>query len=168
VIGALALLAACAQPDPSLTQQALEDALASQRASLAGMGATVQPPSQPPPAEPPAPRGAARPVPSGPPPSLAGDLVGQTPDAVRRLLGEPRLRRQEAGAEIWHYQASQCHLDVFLYPDAGARPVLRVAFAQARAAGTVRRAESACLRDIARGAMRGPAPDLIEQAAARA
>lgn len=171
MIGALALLAACAQPDPSLTQQALEEALASQRASLAGVGATVPTPTgttptEMRPAEPLAMRSIARPGRSGPPPSLAGELVGQTPEAVRRLLGEPRLRRQEDGAEVWHYQASQCHLDLFLYPDTGARPVLRVAFAQARAAGTVRRAESACLGDIARGAMRHPAQDKTEQAAA--
>ncbi len=160
---ALALLAACAQTDPSLQQQALEEALATQRASLAGVGATVPAPS-----EAAATLSAARPAPAGPPPNLAGELVGQTPEGLRRILGEPRLRRQEDGVEIWHYQASQCHLDLFLYPDNAARPVLRVAFAQARAAGAARRAESACLRDIARGAARGPSPGMTEQAAARA
>ncbi len=160
---ALALLAACAQTDPSLQQQALEEALAVQRASLAGVGATV-----PTPADAPAVLSAARPAPAGPAPNLAGELVGQTPEGLRRILGEPRLRRQEDGAEIWHYQASQCHLDLFLYPDNAARPVLRVAYAQARAAGAARRAESACLRDIARGATRGPSPGMTEQAAARA
>jgi hypothetical protein len=161
-LGAAVMLAACAQTDPSLQQQALEEALAMQRASLAGVGAAV-----PPPAETPAVLSAARPSPAGPPPNLAGELVGQTPEGLRRMLGEPRLRRQEDGAEIWHYQASQCHLDLFLYPDNAPRPVLRVAFAQARAAGAARRAESACLRDIARGASRTPTQGMTEQAAAR-
>jgi hypothetical protein len=162
LVCALALLGACAQTDPSVTQQALEEALATQRASLAGVGGAL-----PAPTEPAAVLSATRPTPSGPSPNLAGELVGQTPDSLRRLLGEPRLRRQEDGAEIWHYHASHCHLDLFLYPDGAARPVLRVAFAQARAAGTARRAESTCLRDIARGATRGPS-GLTEQAAARA
>ncbi len=160
-------LVGCAQPEGSVTQQALEEALASQRASLAGVGAPV-----PTPAPGQAVMAAAGPGaaggPGGPPPALAGELVGQTPEAVRRLLGEPRLRRQEDGAEIWHYQASQCHLDLVLYPEAGPSAVLRVAFAQARAQGTARRGEAACLRDIARGAARPPAPTLTEQAAARA
>lgn len=154
------LLAACAQPDPTLPQQALEEALAQQRASLAGVGAAAPLPAAAAPAASAARQGGA-------PPGLAAELIGQTPEALRRMLGEPRLRRSEEEAEIWHYQASQCHLDLVLYPDAGGRAVLRVAFAQARAVGTARRGEAACLRDIARGAARPPAPSLMEQAAAR-
>jgi hypothetical protein len=84
-------------------------------------------------------------------PALASDLVGLSPEALRQRLGEPRLRREEGGAEIWHYQATQCHLDLVLYPE-GPRASLRVGYAAARAVGTARRAESACLGDIARGA----------------
>jgi hypothetical protein len=77
---------------------------------------------------------------------------------VVQWLGAPRLRREEGPAEIWHYQASQCHLDLVLYREDGPQPTLRVAFAAARAVGTARRGEAACLRDIARGAARpGPA-----------
>lgn len=156
-------LAACAQPDANLTQEALEAALASQRAGLGAAGPAAD--------AAPMPGGVlttARPGPQADPPNLARELVGQTPEGLRRLLGEPRLRRAEDGAEIWHYQASQCHLDLVLYPDQATRPVLRVAFAQARAAGTARRSEAACLRDIARGAARPATPSLTEQAAARA
>jgi hypothetical protein len=85
-------------------------------------------------------------------PTMAGQLVGQTPDVLLRWLGTPRLRREEGPAEIWHYQASQCHLDLVLYRDGGASRALRVAYAAARAAGVSIRGETACLRDIARGA----------------
>lgn len=99
-----------------------------------------------------APGGQARGAPPGPLPAQTSQLVGQTPDAVLQWLGPPRLRRTEGSAEIWHYQAGQCHLDLVLYPEPGVQPGLRVAFASARPAGAARRAEAACLREIARGA----------------
>jgi hypothetical protein len=156
----LLLVAACAQPDAGDTAEALQEALAAHRASAAGIGgrpvaAAVE-------GSDPAPRPPARPVAqgaaaaSGQAPTMAGELVGQTPDVVLRWLGEPRLRREEGAAEIWHYQAAQCHLDLVLYQDTG-QPILRVAFAAARAVGTARRGEAACLRDIVRGAAR-PVP----------
>jgi hypothetical protein len=95
---------------------------------------------------------AAAAVAAGTAPTVAGELLGQTPEAVLRWLGVPRLRREEGPAEVWHYQASECHLDLVLYREEGARPELRVAFAAARAAGASRRGEAACLSDIARGA----------------
>jgi hypothetical protein len=169
----LLLPVACAQPQPADPAAALQDALAAHQASLAGIGGL-------PAAAPSASRAgraagaiaaapgafaapqAARPAPTGPTPNLAGQLVGQTPETVVAWLGPPRLRRAEGSAEIWHYQASECHLDIVLYHEAAAgqapgQPALRVAFAAARSVGTVRRAEAACLRDIARGAAR-PAP----------
>jgi hypothetical protein len=151
---ALLLPVACAQPQPADPAAALQDALSAHQASLAGIGGL-------PAATPSAPRDGApragRAAPTGPAPSMAGQLVGQTPDTVLAWLGEPRLRREDGPAEIWHYQASQCHLDIVLYREDGPQPVLRVAFAAARSVGTVRRAEAACLRDIARGAAR-PGP----------
>ena len=153
----LALLfpVACAQPDPADPAQVLQDVLATHQASIAGVGGRPAAPepvaasrSQPAPA--PAVALVARTP--GPAPGVAGDLVGLSPEALRQRLGEPRLRREEGGAEIWHYQASQCHLDLVLYPEGGPRAGLRVAYAAARAVGTARRAEAACLSDIARGA----------------
>jgi hypothetical protein len=150
----LLLPLACAQPEPTDPAEAIRQAIASHQASMAGVGGLA-------PAAPAASRAApqaARPAPTGPVPSQAGQLVGQTPEAVFAWLGAPRLRRAEGPAEIWHYQSSQCHLDIVLYQDGAAEPpVLRVAFAAARSIGTARRTESACLRDIARGAAR-PVP----------
>jgi hypothetical protein len=132
------LPAACAQPAPQDGDAALQGALASHQASLGAIAGQTG--------------AAARAIPSGPVPAQANQLVGQTPEAVLHWLGPPRLRRAEGSAEVWHYQASQCHLDLVLYPEPGVQPGLRVAFASARAIGAARRAEAACLRDIARGA----------------
>lgn len=148
----LLLPMACAAPDPADPAGVLQEALASHQASIAGLsprpvaaraesGEAVSP------------RAAVRPASAAldTPPTAAGQLVGQPTEIVTRLLGEPRLRRQEGEAEVWHYQALQCHLDLVLYREDGPRPVLRVAFAAARAVGTARRGEAACLRDISRG-----------------
>ncbi|MFM2147847.1 MAG: hypothetical protein RLZZ187_153 [Pseudomonadota bacterium] len=135
---AVLLPAACAQPASQDGDAALQGALASHQASLGAITGQTG--------------AAARAIPSGPVPAQANQLVGQTPEAVLHWLGPPRLRRAEGSAEIWHYQASQCHLDLVLYPEPGVQPGLRVAFAAARAIGAARRAEAACLRDIARGA----------------
>jgi hypothetical protein len=150
----LLLPVACAQPEPADPAAALQQALSTHQASVTGLGGLT-------PAAPSAGRAApqaARPAPAGPAPNLAGQLVGQTPETVLAWLGAPRLRRAEGPAEIWHYQSSQCHLDIVLYQEGAAElPTLRVAFAAARSVGTVRRTEAACLRDIARGAAR-PSP----------
>ena len=153
----LMLVAGCAQPGPSETAEVLQQALATHQASLAGIdGRPAGAPAGG--TTPAAPRPGATPADAAAVPNMAGELVGQTPETVRQWLGEPRLRRQEGPAEIWHYQASQCHLDLVLYRDEGARPTFRVAFASARAVGAARRGEAACLRDISRGATRpGPA-----------
>ncbi|MGK7869219.1 hypothetical protein [Falsiroseomonas sp. E2-1-a20] len=150
----LSLLAACATQDPADPALLLQEALASHQASLSGIS--------PHPAAAGGEGSAARPAVGNPPvaqpggslPAMAGQVVGHGPAAVTAWFGEPRLRREEGSAEIWHYQAEQCHLDLVFYRDeapAGAGGGLRVAFAAARAVGTARRGETACLRDIARG-----------------
>ncbi|WP_372617071.1 hypothetical protein [Falsiroseomonas sp.] len=172
----LLLLLGCAQPGPEESARvALQDALAAHQASVAGIGAAqgvgigaaqgagigagsaagigARPVvaavegSQAPAA---ATLAAAGPAEAAP--TMAGQLVGHTPEALLRRLGTPRLRREEGPAEIWHYQASQCHLDLVLYRDEAAGRALRVAYAAARAAGASGRGEAACLRDIAHGA----------------
>jgi hypothetical protein len=147
----LSLPVACAQPEPADPAVALQQAISTHQASIGGLQAAAPSSGRAAPQ-------AARPAPAGPAPNLAGQLVGQTPETVIAWLGAPRLRRTEGPAEIWHYQSSQCHLDIVLYHEAAAElPTLRVAFAAARSVGTVRRTEAACLRDIARGAAR-PSP----------
>ena len=162
------LLPACAQ-EPSDAAQVLQEVMATHQASLAAIpGApSPTPTSNPAPAAPlaeavpqPALTAATAALPRPEQPRLrgignvatAGQLLGQTPEEVVQQLGEPRLRRAEGTAEVWHYQATQCHLDVILYPEEGSRRGLRVGFAAARAVGTARREEAACLRDIARDA----------------
>jgi hypothetical protein len=159
---------ACAAPAPREDAGAvLQQVMASHQASLASVGfaAAARPAhpaegsQEPPPSSHAARRrgGTASPPPPPPPPSgtpsYAGQLVGQPPETVLRWLGPPRLRRAEGGAEIWHYQASACHLDLVLYRDReGAAPPapLRVAYASARASGPQSRSETACLRELAR------------------
>jgi hypothetical protein len=165
---ALLLPAACAQPEPPAdTAQILQEVLAEHQANLTGIGG--RPVAAAMEGTEPDPRPAARPVATGTgTPTMAGQLVGQTPSSVVQWLGEPRLRRSEGAAEIWHYQATQCHLDLVLYQEEAPQPTLRVAFAAARAVGTARRGEAACLRDIARGASRPNPPAMTEQADAGA
>ena len=116
------LLAACVATQEHSADAVLAGVLAQQRAAIAGA------------ATPAAPAGAA----------VA--LIGATPQQVTARLGEPDLRRSEAGAEVWRYSAAHCHLDLVLYREAGG---LRVGHAAARAAGIVRRSEGECLSDIA-------------------
>jgi hypothetical protein len=165
---ALLLPVACAQPDAQPdTAQLLQEVLAQHQANITGIGG--RPVAAPVEGTDPTPsRATARAQPDGATPTMAGQLVGQTPDAVLQWLGEPRLRRDEGVAEVWHYQATQCHLDLVMYREDGPQPTLRVAFAAARAVGTARRGEAACLRDIGRGAGRPGSPALTEQADAGA
>jgi hypothetical protein len=136
----VALLAACGS-EPVLDRQAvLDEVLASYRANLAG----IHPLEAPTVAE--AAASPAMPALTGTP-TQAQQLLGQPPAVLRRLLGQPRLRRQEGDAEIWLYQGPFCHLDVMLYGDAGGAD-LRVAYATARAAGAERRTEAACLQEL--------------------
>lgn len=133
----LLLLGACAaQPSPADPHAVLQEVLESYRANLAGMQPTAAPVL-------PRLEGA---------PERAAQLLGQSPEAVRRWLGEPRLRRIEGPAQIWLYQTPFCHLDVVLDRDDTPSSALRVSYAAARASGTERRTEAACLSQLARGA----------------
>jgi hypothetical protein len=142
-----ALLAGCAQ-EPVVDRQAvLDEVLANYRANLAGMQPLTAPAvGQGTEGRP------VMPVLSGAP-TQAAQLLGQSPATVRRLLGEPSLRRTEGDAEIWLYQNISCHLDVMLYRDRSA-PELRVTYATARASGVERRTEANCLQELASASRR--------------
>ncbi|ONG49980.1 hypothetical protein BKE38_20070 [Pseudoroseomonas deserti] len=128
------LLAACAQ-QPAVDRHAvLRDVLESYRNNIAGM----QPTSTP-----------VLPQLDGTPAS-ATQLLGQSPDAVRRWLGEPRLRRNEGNAQVWLYQGQHCNLDVVMDRDDTPSSPLRVSYAAARASGTERRTEAACMSELLR------------------
>lgn len=59
--------------------------------------------------------------PSGVPASTAhkqpGSLIGLDRTGLTSTLGQPRMLRHEAPAEIWQYRSRSCVLDVFLYED---------------------------------------------------
>lgn len=54
------------------------------------------------------------------PPPDANLLVGMTPEEMRKLLGRPTQLVANPPAEIWTYDASDCRLSVFFYPQVGA------------------------------------------------
>lgn len=99
---------------------------------------------------------ATRPVPAPPPQSVApvrpnvqqaqvvpsrapllARLNGSGPERLQIWLGAPNLKRRDAPAEIWRYDAADCALFVFLYRK-DAKAALRIAHASAiwRAQGT--------------------------------
>jgi hypothetical protein len=130
----LLLLGACAS-QPGVDRHAvLRDVLESYRLDVAG----AQPTSTP-----------VLPQLQGRPQS-ATQLLGQSPEAVRRWLGEPRLRRTEGQAQVWLYQAPSCNLDVVMDRDDTPDSPLRVSYAAARANGTERRTEAACMGELLR------------------
>ncbi|GGC30783.1 hypothetical protein GCM10011504_06240 [Siccirubricoccus deserti] len=146
----LLLPAGCAGAEAPTAE--LRAALDQGSASLAAMGQLVPATLQltdPPPDTPPSgdaiawPHRPARP--GGP--RAAAQLLGVGPGELRRLLGEPTLRRAEGTAEVWLYAGGGCALDLILYP--AARGGLRVAHAAARANGAEARTEAACLGEIA-------------------
>src|SRR5579875_1426952 len=47
------------------------------------------------------------------------DLTGLKPADVVAILGQPDLKRDEPPAELWHYRAADCVLNLFFYSNAG-------------------------------------------------
>jgi hypothetical protein len=145
-------LPGCA-PDNEEATALLQQALASTQASLALAGGARPPPpaTAPTPARPTTPQpawapGATRPR-GNAPPAAAAALVGVTAEQLRRMLGEPAIRRPEGAAEVWLYEAPTCRLDVILYAEGSS---LVVGHAAARALGGAESVtESACLAAVA-------------------
>ncbi|MBR0652516.1 hypothetical protein GXW78_22865 [Roseomonas terrae] len=163
----LLLLPGCAGGDEEATAL-LQHALASTQASLAlsGAAAPAPPAMAPHPAGTQAPAAirpgaapslaAATPLVHAPgaarlrgsaPPAAAAALMGLSADQLRRMLGDPSIRRPEGDAEVWLYEAPTCRLDVILY---GEGTALTVGHAAARALGGGEGVtEGACLSAIA-------------------
>ena len=150
------LLAACAGPADGLPDRGavLDEVMRNYRASLIAVSGENPLPARAPDGVPDgAPGGTAGPAAvqpavalrPGTPPASVASLRGQTSPAVRAALGEPVFRRAEGPAEIWLYSGQRCQLDLILYP--AGREML-VAWAAARAAGTGRVTEEACLREV--------------------
>ncbi|WP_188969458.1 hypothetical protein [Neoroseomonas lacus] len=144
------LLPGCA-PDNEETTALLQHALASTQASVALAGGARPPalaatPLRPAALQPAWAPGATR-QPGRAAPATAAALMGVTADQLRRMLGEPAIRRPEGAAEVWLYEAPTCRLDVILYAEGSA---LVVGLAAARALGGAEGVtESACLAAVA-------------------
>jgi hypothetical protein len=139
------LLAGCASEAGPDRQAVLQEVMANYRASLLAVEPSDTRATPAAAASPGAP--VARPAPSGAW-EHAAQMLGHSPDAVLRRLGQPQLRRTEGAVQIWLYQGRHCALDVVMDREPGTP--LRVSFAAARASGTERQTEAACLRDLAR------------------
>jgi len=72
--------------------------------------------------------------------------MGLDRGAVRKLLGEPRLIRHDAPAEVWQYQTASCVLDLVLYKQANKS---RVVYAEARTTAAAPTPTDNCLSDVA-------------------
>lgn len=93
-----------------------------------------------------APPAAATMTPSAPASSGAPNAsAGITSDRLRDLWGEPTLKRNETGAELWQYAGSgNCTLLVYLYPGPGS--TMTVTHAEALPGGAGEEAVNACAR----------------------
>lgn len=142
-------LAGCTADDGEEAAALMRHALASTQASLAATGARSAVPPAVAVASPPAavPRPGAPRVRGAAPPAAASALLGVTAEQLRRMLGEPSIRRPEGAAEVWLYEAPACRLDVILHAEGNA---LIVGHAAARALGGGESVtEAACLSAVA-------------------
>ena len=119
--------------------------LAIAAAVLAGCQHVPQEAAAPPPATPPNPP-VAPVVPTAASPLQASAIMGLDRGALRKLLGEPRLIRHDAPAEVWQYQTTSCVLDLVLYKQANKS---RVVYAEARTPAADPTPTDNCLSDVA-------------------
>lgn len=76
------------------------------------------------------------------------NLIGLSQFDIRDALGEPNFVRSDDGIEIWQYRASNCILDLFLYPT---RNGLRVDHTELRGPVLDMPGELDCFEDIVMG-----------------
>jgi len=113
-------------------------------AVLAACQHVPQETAAPPPAAPPGPPAPV--VPAAASPLQASAIMGLDRGALRKLLGEPRLIRHDAPAEVWQYQTTSCVLDLVLYKQANKS---RVVYAEARTPAADPTPTDNCLSDVA-------------------
>jgi outer membrane biosynthesis protein TonB len=103
----------------------------------------------PAPVKPPPPARIVRAAPEpAPPPPTRQDVLNLDPAALTALLRTPRLKRQEAPAEVWQYFGTNCVLHVFLYPPTPAGR-LSVAHLDATDTAGAKFSTNACLAELA-------------------
>jgi hypothetical protein len=113
-----ALVAACGLlQEDHITPLAQPASIAAERGgepAVASALAHARPRRKPQPLTMPAPQAA----PTPPAPSLAGpDLVGNDEFVVLASLGEPAARIRQGSGQLWHYDRTQCALDLLFFFD---------------------------------------------------
>lgn len=87
---------------------------------------------------------APAPMPAAPVAPATG-MIGMTADALRAAWGDPSLKRNETGAELWQYgDGGNCTLLVYLY--ANASNVMTVTYAEAVPGGSDEAVVAACAK----------------------
>jgi hypothetical protein len=71
-------------------------------------------------------------------------FAGMSAEALRSAWGEPTLKRNDTGAELWQYGSSSCTLLVYLYPDTA--NTMTVSRAEAVPGGADENAVTACAK----------------------
>jgi hypothetical protein len=118
-LGALSLLAACAQPVKP--------------ASVATVAPAFAPVPPPPPAVP---------IPPAPPRGEPTDYLNLPQANLRAQLGQPQFVRQDGATEMWRYDGAQCRAFFFFY---GARGSETVRHVETLPAGATSAADPLCL-----------------------
>jgi len=45
------------------------------------------------------------------------NIMNLAPDTLQNILGEPSLRREERGAQVWLYRNAECIMHLYFYPN---------------------------------------------------
>ena len=75
---------------------------------------------------------------------VSGGLSGMSADRLRAAWGEPVLKRQETGSELWQYGGPGCAVLIYLYPGSGSTMI--VSHAEAVPGGADEAAVAACAK----------------------
>lgn len=78
---------------------------------------------------------------------LRKQLVGQTGQQVKALVGAPDFNRHDSPAEIWQYRSADCRVDLFLYKNG---PALKVEHVEVRGISIKNVSPEKCLSDLLR------------------
>jgi len=95
------------------------------------------------------------PVPAPPPPPTMHDVLDLDRGALTDMLLAPRLKRQEAPAEIWQYVGQTCVLHVFFYPSVQDRQ-LSVDHLEATSPTGAKYPTNSCLAELVTAKAREP------------
>ena len=78
------------------------------------------------------------------------ELIGLGEAETEGYFGEPSLRRTDQGAQIWQYQADECVLFLFFYPDEDETPRVSYVTSSGARAGQASPGDQACVDAVTR------------------